>query len=124
MFEIDYKSRTPICDQIVNQVVRFKILGILKEGDRLPSVRQTAIELGVNPNTVQKAYTLLETKGITVSMSGKGSFISSESDAEIALKNSAKNEIKEALKQGKKIGITLEEATELITKIYMEADDI
>ena len=75
MITIDYKSRVPIYDQIVNSVIRLKVVGVLKDGDKLPSVRQLALKLSVNPNTVQKAYAILETNGVIYSITGKGSFI-------------------------------------------------
>jgi GntR family transcriptional regulator len=77
MFNIDFQSRTPIYEQIINQVERYIITGILKENEQLPSVRQIAFELGINPNTIQRAYSELERKGVIVSVAGKGSFVTS-----------------------------------------------
>ena len=54
MIQIDWQSRTPIYDQLIRGVVRLKALGVLQPGDKLPSVRSLAAQLGVNPNTVQK----------------------------------------------------------------------
>lgn len=118
MFSIDYKSQIPIYDQIVKSVIRLRALGALKAGEQLPSVRQTAIKLGVNPNTVQKAYNILENKGVIVSVSGKGSFVSDEFDAKEELKNEAAEELKSAIIKAKNSGFTEKQISDLIYSIY------
>ena len=75
MINLDYKSRVPIYEQIVMEIERYVALNILKENDKIPSIRQMAIDLGINPNTVKKAYTILENKGVITSHSTKGMFI-------------------------------------------------
>ena len=73
---LDYTNRTPIYEQIVNEIERYVSLGILKENEQILSIRELASNLGINPNTVKKAYTILENKKVIVSMSTKGTFIS------------------------------------------------
>lgn len=73
---LNYKSRTPICDQLCESIIQLAGCGVLAPGDPLPSVRSLAQELGINPNTVQKSYRTLEQQGILDSIPGKGSFIS------------------------------------------------
>ena len=80
MFTIDFQSRIPIYEQIVSQVERFIVTGILRENEQLPSVRQVAFELGINPNTIQRAYTQLEHMGVIVTAMGKGSFITDKTN--------------------------------------------
>ncbi len=75
MFVIDYKSGLPIFEQIYRGVVKLGAAGAFGEGGQLPSVRAVARELGVNPNTIQKAYAMLERDGVIYSMPGKGSFL-------------------------------------------------
>lgn len=75
MFDIDLMSRTPIYEQLYRRVIELIIKGVLGEQDKLPSVRALATELGVNPNTVAKAYALLERDGIIYSLAGRGSFV-------------------------------------------------
>ena len=75
MINLDYQSRTPIYEQIIDEIERYVVLGILKPEEQLPSVRELATELGINPNTVKKAYTELERKGVTVTISTKGTYI-------------------------------------------------
>ena len=75
MINLDYQSRTPIYEQIVEEIERYVAIGILKPEEQLPSVRDMATTLGINPNTVKKAYTELERRGVTVTISTKGTFI-------------------------------------------------
>jgi len=75
MFDIDLMSRTPIYEQLYKKVVELILKGVLVENDKLPSVRSLATDLSVNPNTVAKAYSLLERDGIIHSLAGRGSFI-------------------------------------------------
>ena len=75
MFKIDIRSSSPIYEQLVEQVKLAFIQGLLKKGDPLPSVRKMAAEIGVNPNTVAKAYQELERQGVIVTIRGKGTII-------------------------------------------------
>ena len=78
MFQIDRFGRTPIYEQIIDQTQRLIASGILKEGDQLPSVRALSQDLSVNPNTLQKAYSELERRGLCVSAPGNGRFVSAD----------------------------------------------
>ena len=75
MIFINTASGVPIYEQLIQNVTRLVEAGVLKPHDRLPSVRALAAELGVNPNTVAKAYQELERTGIIYSVPGRGSFI-------------------------------------------------
>lgn len=77
---IDYQSRVPIYEQIVDGIEKLVLLNILKPDEQIPSIRDLACSLGVNPNTIKKAYDILETKGIIISKSTKGSFIAPDTD--------------------------------------------
>ena len=83
MFDIDLQSRTPIYEQLYKRVVSMTVKQELHGGDTLPSVRELAKELGVNPNTVSKAFQMLERDGMINSVPGKGSFISGDNAAAI-----------------------------------------
>lgn len=78
MLRIDYKSGLPIYDQIYRGIVKMAAAGAFGGDGQLPSVRSVAQELGVNPNTVQKAYGLLERDGVICSLPGKGSFLTGD----------------------------------------------
>ena len=76
MVHLDYRDARPIYTQIVDGY-RDQILGgILQPGDRLPSVRELAQSLTINPNTIQRAYRELESQGFIVTVAGKGCFVS------------------------------------------------
>lgn len=76
MFELDYKSRLPIYEQLVERFKQLMVAQVLQPHEQLPSVRQLASQLTLNPNTIQKAYRELEHQGYTYAIPGKGSFVS------------------------------------------------
>ena len=78
MISIDYQSRTPLYEQIVERFQRLILKGILEPGSQMPSVRTLAVKLSINPNTIQKAYNELENEGYIYSVPGKGSFASGD----------------------------------------------
>ena len=78
MFEINAMSRLPVYEQLVEQVERYVLLGLLPVGSQMPSVRALSVELTVNPNTIQKAYAELESRGVFLSVPGRGSFIAED----------------------------------------------
>ena len=76
IYRIDNQSRQAVYEQIVLQVEQYVLTGVLKSGDKLPSVRRLSIELNVNPNTVQRAYTELERSEVLITAPGRGAFVS------------------------------------------------
>ncbi|MBQ5346951.1 MAG: GntR family transcriptional regulator [Ruminococcus sp.] len=109
MFNLDLSSRTPIYEQLYNNVVRLISSGALKAGDKLPPVRALACDLSVNPNTVSKAYKLLEQDGYIYSNVGKGSFIADNLNSLEAQKQLALEKLGDALSSAVKLGLTREE---------------
>ena len=75
VLRVDPSSAEPVYEQLVGAVRRAVATGRLAPGDRLPSVRELARELVINPNTIAKAYQALESEGITVSRHGSGTFV-------------------------------------------------
>lgn len=120
MFQLDYKSGVPICDQIVNAFIRMKALKILDAGQQLPSVRSLAIDLSVNPNTIQKAYAQLESMGIIYSVKGKGSFMSDDADADLAVIKAAKANFSAAVLKAREMGLTKSDVIEIVDEKYKE----
>jgi GntR family transcriptional regulator len=74
-FQLDGSSGVPPYLQLVHQVRQSLLLGYLREGDRLPTVKELAEDLAINPNTVVKAYRQLEHEGLTGGRPGQGTFI-------------------------------------------------
>jgi len=75
---IDLRSRIPIYEQIINNVKELTLAGIFKPDEQIPSIRQLTQQLGINPNTIQKAYAELERQGIIYTLAGRGAFISND----------------------------------------------
>lgn len=78
MITIDYKDRRPIYEQIVSSIEDLAVRGVLESDSQLPSVRQLAVELSINPNTIQRAYSQLEKTGVIYSVKGKGNFVAAD----------------------------------------------
>ena len=115
IINLDYQSRTPIYEQIVLEVERYVALGILKPEEQIPPIREMATELGINPNTVKKAYSILENKGVIVTISTKGTYIAYDTKKIVEEKiNSKINELKNLIEELKKLGVTEEEIIEKI----------
>ena len=75
MIAINYRDPRPIYEQIQSELLRLMLTGALPPGSRLPSVRELAGQLAINPNTIQRAYRELESDGYILSVAGKGSFV-------------------------------------------------
>ena len=80
MILIDYSERRPIYEQVAEKIAELIIRGVLPPESQLPSVRSLAMDLSINPNTIQRAYQELERKGYTYSVPGKGSFVSQRTE--------------------------------------------
>lgn len=117
MLKLNLKSGVPICDQIVNGFIRMKALGLSKDGDQLPSVRQLALELCVNPNTVQKAYQMLESAGVIYSVKGKGSFFSDGEMADMSVIKVAKKDFSAAVISAVELGMTKAELEKIVAEV-------
>jgi GntR family transcriptional regulator len=109
LFRIDLKNRKPIYEQVAENFKRLIIAGKLEEGTRVPSIRDMAKELGVNPNTVQKAYRELEGQKYFYTVIGQGSFISAPPEAATtaetaALYDSLGNIVRELIFRGESKG--------------------
>ncbi len=122
MLQLNYKSGVPICDQIVNGFIRMKALGLSKDGDQLPSVRQLALELCVNPNTIQKAYQMLESAGVIYSVKGKGSFFSDDAAADMAVIKAAKKDFRAAVQSAVELGMTKAELQEIVAEVLRDGE--
>lgn len=109
MLRIDYKSGLPIYDQIYRGIVKMAAAGAFGGDGQLPSVRSVAQELGVNPNTVQKAYGLLERDGVICSLPGKGSFLTGEQNAVDKQREEAVQKVRVSAREALDCGVALGE---------------
>lgn len=118
---IDARSAVPIFEQIKKQILEFISIGILKPKDKLPSVRSLATELGVNPNTVSKAYSELEEQGYLYSEKGKGCFIA-DNESDKLIKVEKLKEFKTTVLDMKQHHITKEQLDNIIEIVYKEGN--
>ena len=119
MFVVDVMSRVPVYEQIIKQVEEQVLTGILKEGDKLPSVRSLSVKLSINPNTIQKAYTELDRRQLIITVPGKGSFIS-EKAIEVVGANSREKmtELNKIIRELALAGVTKEEIINNIEEVF------
>ena len=119
MFVVDVMSRVPVYEQIIKQVEEQVLTGILKEGDKLPSVRSLSVKLSINPNTIQKAYTELDIRQLIITVPGKGSFIS-EKAIEVVGANSREKmtELNKIIRELALAGVTKEEIINNIEEVF------
>lgn len=109
-----FSGKRDVYIEIAERYEKYIKLGVLRDGDKLPSVRTAAGELGVNPNTVQKAYTYLESKGLLCTLPKKGVFVTSQAEPV----DETRIEILRVLNEYKEQGVTYSEMTELIKEVY------
>jgi len=108
MVHLDYRDARPIYTQIADNFRSQILAGILRSGDKLPSVRQLAASLAINPNTIQRAYRELELEGWIASVPGKGSFVSNAHDTQQDLLQAALAEFDAAAAKLLALGMTRE----------------
>lgn len=113
--KISLKTKSNIFEQIVNEYTKFISLGVLTEGEKIPSCRILAKELGVNPNTVEKAYSVLEEKGLIYILPKKGVYVSKNNN------NLVYEETKEFL-MSIKDKINYDEMLSLLKEVYKEEE--
>ena len=122
MLYIDYKSGLPIYEQVYNGILRLASLGVLQPGAQLPSVRSVASEAGVNPNTVQKAYAMLERDGIIVSVPGRGSFLAEQKELVDIRKKATLDALQDAVRAALQTGALHEEILRTVETCFEKGD--
>jgi len=121
LLELDLRSRVPIYEQLIDKLKELIMTEVLKGDEQLPSVRELARELTINPNTIQKAYRELERQGYIYSLRGKGNFVSPSVEVTNSKKLiELKEELKKILKEALYLGVKKDE----ITKIVDEIDEL
>ena len=118
IFTIDPRSGVPIYLQLIEQVKRSVALGAMAPGEQLPTVKQLAIDLTINPNTVARAYRELERDEVIETAPGRGSFVKSNGAAAASSHKSASDVTSDALnaaiREGKTMGLSREDMSNLI----------
>lgn len=119
VISVDTRDRKPIYEQLTSNIKSLVLRGILKPNEQLPGVRTLAVELAINPNTIQKAYAELERQGIIYSMQGRGSFVTDNVESLRTLEcEHLLAEVERSLAAAKEAGITKDEIVKLSDKIW------
>lgn len=125
MFKIDVMSRIPVYEQIIEQMEKFILTGILSAKEQVPSVRSLSVELSVNPNTIQKAYSDLDRRKIIYSVPGRGCFVSENAKELLSgAKRSQLSELEQTMYELVLAGITKEEIIECLDKAIKRKDEL
>jgi GntR family transcriptional regulator len=109
MININYRDPRAIYEQIMDGIRRLVISGAVQPDEKLPSVRELAGELAINPNTIQRAYRELEGEGYIYSVSGKGSFVARHDEVDEGRKRELLAEFDSAAVELEFLGVSREE---------------
>ena len=109
MIVLDYQDRRPLYEQVEEKFRNLILKGVLEPGSRMPSVRQLAMELSINPNTIQRAYRELEAAGYLISVPGKGSFAAESSPLQAQKKQELLAQICSLAREAIVLGVTRDE---------------
>lgn len=123
MITIDYQNRKPIYEQIVDRFETLIVSGVLDADSQMPSVRSLAMELSINPNTIQKAYAILEQNGYIYPIKGRGNFVSGDEGLKRHKHESVYRSLKETVQKGRELGISCEVLMERVDQYYREKRD-
>ncbi len=120
MFTIDVNGRDPIYIQLEKNIIRYINLGVYEKDSMLPSVRSLACRLGINPNTVAKAYKSLEAGGVIYTKAGKGVFVKGGATGLEQVQKSAVAKAKAALSDAKNSGVPKESVLAILNDLWEE----
>lgn len=109
MICVDYRDTRPIYEQVVEKFKVMILRDVLHPDDKIPSVRNLAVDLSINPNTIQRAYAELERQGYIYTVKGKGNFVSDSGQLLLKYKEEIFEEIKNICRTAFEVGITQEE---------------
>lgn len=122
MITIDYQSKLPLYEQIAERFQAMILRGALPPGSQMPSVRSLAMDLSINPNTIQKAFSLLEQRGYIYPVRGRGNYVADTARLAEQEKASLLKEVNNLLIQGKELGISRKEFIAVIDMLYGKED--
>lgn len=108
MIVIDYRDKRPLYEQIAEKLAQLIICGALESNAKLPSVRSLAMDLSINPNTIQRAYMQLEQDGYIYTVVGRGNYVTDAHEWQKGYQSLARRELAEALEKARSSGLSLE----------------
>ncbi len=120
MIILDYRDKRPIYEQVTEKLQNLIVRGVLEPDSKMPSVRSLALELTVNPNTIQRAYMELEEKGYIYTVKGRGNYVAKESEWRESREHLIDEETKTLAKHALEAGISKEHLISKLEAYYEE----
>lgn len=114
MISINNRDPKPIYEQVKEQFRKLIVSGVLRVDDKLPSVRELASSLAINPNTIQRAYRELEAEGYIYSLAGRGSFVGEKREVDSSRRRALLQELSETAKELRFLGMSDDEICDFI----------
>ena len=109
MIRLDYRDARPIYEQVKDGLRRLMVSGVIQEGEpgeKLPSVRSLAMDLAINPNTIQRAYAQLEMEGYVYSVAGRGTFVAEGQEQNLVRRREVEDKVRPLLQELRELGMT------------------
>ena len=124
MISIDYQSKLPLYEQVARRFQTLILKGVLEPDAQMPSVRALAVELSINPNTIQKAYAMLEQQGYIYPVKGRGNFVTDNQDVLQQKRQEFFENLRDLIKKGKDMGISKKECISYMEENWKEGLDL
>lgn len=106
LIRLDYRDARPIYEQVKDGLRRLMVTGVLAPGEKLPSVRSLAMDLAINPNTIQRAYAQLEMEGYVYSVAGRGTFVAEGQEQNLVRRREVEDKVRPLLQELRELGMT------------------
>ena len=120
MIVIDYHDKRPIYEQIIERFQLLILNGALESDTQLPSVRSLAVDLSINANTIQRAYSELERRGLIYSIKGRGNFVSAQKDVVKEQQDKILDDLRSQLQICKEAGIEFIKVLDCVREEFQE----
>ena len=120
LLTLNYRDPRPIYEQLTDKLRRLILSGAFRENEKLPSVRELAAQLSINPNTIARAYKALEAEGFLYSVTGRGSFVGGLSGVDEGRKQALRQKLMLAAAELRQLG----ESEEALISLVKEASDL
>ncbi len=121
MIQLNYRDPRPIYEQVKDGIRKLAYSGVFGPDEKLPSVRELAMKLAINPNTISRAYKELEQEGFLYTVTGKGTFINQEYDLNDSRKEELWQQFEKAVKSLLELSVTTQEFEERLKSLVGES---
>lgn len=122
MIILDMSDKRPLYEQITERFIELICKGVMNTNEQLPSVRSLAVELSINPNTIQRAYSELERAGYIYTVKGKGNFVADIKEVLFEQKNVFYDELKRLLEKAENYSIGKKEIVDYVSDFFINED--